>query len=510
MKRIFSAIIVSIVSIFSANGQERMGIANSNYSSINSIFLNPSSSVDCRTLVMFNLVGANIYAMNNQVYVPQLRLKDAINGNVQEPEIGAKGIKRFAYLKAEVNAPAIVVSNQEIGAGLFVRARAELSVNNIPAELTQMLVEQQIDTSRSFGIDIKNTRVGQMSWVEWGANFGMMYFKHNKTLITVGGNAKYITGVNIAYGNIYRLNAQVNGSQFDVHNIRAKVRYNEPGWNTGKGFGLDLGITYKKTLNFVDGYYANSQKSGCKYIDYKYKVGVSLLDVGAVRFMNNTFKGEVSGSTTINDFKNTDIDSVIRADFKVSEEKNVPVWATLPTAFSIQGDLNLTHHFYVNATLVQSITTARMVGVQHANLLSIAPRFETRNLEVAVPLTFYRYIYPQLGAAVRFRTFVIGMDNILPLFTKSNTYGGNIYFNLGISLFKNPACKKSRSRYVPSKTKYEGYTFLTLRNKKKSVIANGQGEAPAGFNGSKGKRTKGAKVKKDKRRGIIRRNSQKL
>ena len=475
-----------------------------------SIFLNPSSSVDCRTLLQFNLVGANIYAMNNQVYIPQLNVRDALNGNVQDPDIRAKGIKRFVYTKAEINAPAIVVSNQEIGAGLFVRARAELSVNNIPAELTQMMVEQKIDTAQNFEVDIRNTRAAQMSWVEWGANFGMMYFKHGKTLITIGGNAKYITGVNIAYGNIYRLNAQVNGAEFDVQNVRAKVRYNEPGWNTGKGFGLDLGITYKKTLNFVEGYYANSQKSGCKYIDYKYKVGFSFLDVGAVKFNKNTFKGEISGSTTIDDFKNTDIDSVLRNNFNVTEEKNVPVWATLPTAFSIQGDLNLSHHFYLNATLVQGITTARMVGVQHANLFSVAPRFETRNIEIAVPVTFYRYIYPQLGAAIRFRTFVIGMDNILPLITKSNTYGANIYFNLGLSIFKNPACKKSRARYTPSKKKYEGYTFLSLKNKKRGVIANGQGDAPEGYSGGKGKRTKGAKVKKEKRRGIIRRKSQKL
>ncbi|MFY9307452.1 MAG: DUF5723 family protein [Bacteroidia bacterium] len=509
MKRIFSAFILS-ASLLSASAQERIGIANSNYSSINSIFLNPSSSVDCRTLAQFNLVGLNLYAMNNQVYIPQLNVKDAMNGIVQDSEIREKGFKRFAYVKAEVNGPSLIVSNQEIGAGLFTRARMELSVNNIPAELTQMLVKEKIDTAQQFSLDIKNTRVMQMSWVEWGANFGWMYFKHNKTLITVGGNAKYITGVNVAYGNIYRLNADVNGSQFTVQDARARVRYNEPGWNTGKGFGLDLGITYKKTLNFVEGYYANSQKSGCKYIDYKYKLGASFLDIGAIKFNPNTYKGDVSGSTVINDFKNSDIDSILRADFTLSQRTDVPVWASLPAAFSLQGDLNLTHHFYVNATLVQGITTSRMVGVQHANSISITPRFETRNIEIAVPFTMYRYIYPQLGAAIRFRTFVIGMDNIMPFLTRSNVYGGNIYFNLGLSIFKNPKCKKSKPRYTPTKKTYEGYTFLSLKNKKRSVIANGQGEAPEGFAGGNGKRTKGAKVKKEKRRGIIRRKSKKL
>lgn len=507
MKSIFTALALLIL-VKTALSQERMGIANSNYSSINSIFLNPASSVDCRSLFQFNLVGANIYAMNNQVYIPELSFKDALNGVIQDPKIGTKGFKSFVYAKAEVNGPTAVFSNREIGAGFFIRGRAELSVNNMPAQLTNMLVEQKIDTMDLFSIDVKNTRVSQMTWVEWGGNFGKMIFKHNKTLISLGGNAKYITGVNVAYGNIYRLNAEVNGAQFDVRTVRARARYNEPGWNTGKGFGMDIGVTYKKTLSFVDSYFANSQKSGCKYIDYKYKLGFSFLDVGAVRFANKTFKGDISGSTVINDFKNTNIDSILRTDFDISEERNVPVWATLPTAFSIQADLNLRHNFYLNATLVQGITTARMVGVQHANLISIAPRFETRNLEISAPVTFYRYIYPQVGAALRFRTFVLGTDNILPMLTRTNTYGGSIYFNLGISIFKNPKCKKSKSRYKPSKITYEGYTFLNIKNKKKSVMANGQGVAPQGFAG--GKRTKGAKAKKDKRRGIIRKKSQKL
>ncbi len=122
----------------------------------------------------------------------------------------------------------------------------------------------------------------------------------------------------------------------------------------------------------------------------------------------------------------------------------------------------------------------------------------------------YRYIYPQLGAAIRFRTFVIGMDNIMPFLTRSNVYGGNIYFNLGLSIFKNPKCKKSKPRYTPTKKTYEGYTFLSFKNKKRTVIANGQGDAPDGFAGGNCKRTKGGKAKKEKRRGIIRRKSKKL
>jgi len=183
--------------------------------------------------------------------------------------------------------------------------------------------------------------------------------------------------------------------------------------------------------------------------------------------------------------------------------------ACLPTAISAQADFNLGHHFYFNASAIQGLTTARIIGVQRTNLVSAAIRYERRNFEVAVPLTLHRYIYPQLGFAFRFRTFVLGLDNVLPFVVKSNTYGASVYFNLGISLFKNPACKPSKPRYFAPKKNYEGYTFLSLRNRsKRTIAADGKGEAPDGVRASKGKKSKKKGTKKS---GVIKfRKSKKL
>lgn len=497
--------------LFPAMAQEKLGVSNSNYSSINSIFLNPSSSVDSWTLAQLNIVGANIYGMNNIAYLPQFSIWSAKNGQIQDPALSTIRLKKFVDFKVEVNGPAFVFSYKEIGAGLFVRGRVEGSVNNVPQELVDLVLQKDFDSlSKNVDIDIRNTRVSQMAWVEYGVNFGKMYFKHGKILITMGGNAKYLTGINIAYGNIYRLNAKINDAQFDIYNLRAKARYNEPGWNTGKGFGLDLGVTYKKTLEYVDTYFSNSPKSNCKHIDYKYKIGVSLLDVGALRFNKNTFSGDISGSATIMDFKHGNVDSVLRADFNVTQQKDVPIWACLPTALSVQAEYNLGRHFYANATAIQGLTLARMVGVQRTNLLSLALRYERKNIEIAVPLTLHRYIYPQLGMAIRFRTFVIGMDNVLPMITDNNTYGANFYFNLGFSMFKNPACKPSKKRYYPPKPPFEGYTFLSLKSKSRSKIAaNNQGMDPRALLPAEGGKIS-KKGGKKKRFRLFRRKSKKI
>ncbi len=509
MRRIFF-IFLSVIFLFPASAQEKLGVANSNYSSTNSIFLNPSSSVDSRTLMQLNIVGLNVYLMNNLVYIPKFKAYVANSSEYQDPKLSTIGLKKFLDAKVELNAPCFVLSNKEIGLGFFARARMETSVNNIPEELVDLALKKDFNVlSKNVDIDVRNTRISEMAWVEYGINFGKMYFKHGNILITAGGNAKYLTGINIGYGSLDVLKAKITDSQFDIYNLRAKVRYNEPAWNAGKGLGFDLGVTYKKMLNFVDTYFSNSQKSNCKYIDYKYKIGVSLLDLGAIRFTKNTFVGDIHGSATIMDFKHGNVDSVLRADFNVSQQKNDPILACLPTALSVQAEYNLGHHFYVNGSMIQGLTGPRIIGVQRASLWSIAPRYERRNFEIAVPITFHRYIYPQVGMAFRIRTFVLGMDNVLPLIVKNNTYGVNFYFNLGISIFKNPACKVSHPRYAAPKKKYEGYTYLSLKSRSKSkVAANGQGEAPdeSGFSTKGGKTSK----KKAKKRRLRFRKGKKL
>jgi hypothetical protein len=479
---------VSLFCFFSAFAQEKLGVENSNYSSTNSILLNPSSSVDSRTMVQVNLVGANIYGMTNQVYIPNFSIWSAAKTGVQDPQISKIPFNKFVYLKAEVDGPSVVVSNREIGVGFFVRARAEGNINNIPAGLGNYFVNQSKDTSaKTFDIDLSSTKLSEMTWVEYGLNLGKMFFKHGDVIIAGGANLKYLTGINIAYADFSRLKAHIDPTQVNVQNFKGEMRYNTPGWNTGRGAGADLGITYKKMLKWVDSYYSNSKKSSCKYIDYKYKIGVSLLDVGAIRFVDNTFKEDITGgavNVTMNDLKKTSnpdsLYNFIKNNFKTSTKTNSPIWASLPTALSVQADWNMSYylhfkkeHFYINTTLIQGLTTAATVGVQRSNLISIAPRYEIQNIGIAIPLTFQRYLYPQVGFAFRFRTFALGFDNVLPFILKNNTYGMNVYFNLGFSLFKNPACKVSHPRFAPPKI-YNGYTFLSLRGKpKKSVSSNG-------------------------------------
>ena len=460
--------------------QEKLGIANSNYSSTNSIFLNPSSSVDSRTFVQLNLIGANAYLMTNQVYLPAFSIWQMKKGYTQAPAVVTNKMKKFLYGNFSLDAPALVVSHRRIGIGIFFRGRAEIDIRRVPYQISRILFLHEFDTvvPPEASINLKNVKLSNMSWAEYGANFGMMIHKRNNVLITAGGNAKYLTGIDLFYANLQRFKGYIKDTTVNIEKLKGKVRVSQPGWKTGKGFGLDLGITYRRSFNSdveYEGYYVNSKRSNCDCIDYQYKAGLSLLDLGYIKFPSKTYKAAIDGSLYVQNYNDAGpLDSLIQTGFDTTVEYNKPITATLPTALSAQLDLNLTHHFYLNGTIIKNLIPGSATGVQRANLLSITPRFEHRQIEVAMPLTFHRFLYPQLGFAFRIRSFVFGMDNLFPLIIKKNTFGLNFYFNLGISMFKNPACHvkqthKKKEKIVKrstaecpdfSKKRYKIFKFL--------------------------------------------------
>lgn len=451
-------IFVCIITSLYSRGQERLGISNSNYSSTNSIFLNPSSSVDSRTYMQLNLVGVNAYAMTNMGYIPDFSLWNVKRtGGVEDLKVADNKFRKFAFANFSVEGPAFVISKRNYGAGFFVRARSVVNARRLPFQVVNIIAGQDPDYSavNTFSTNIRNAQISNMSWVEYGGNFGLMVLKKRTDMVTVGGSLRYLTGINVAYANVARLKGYVNDTILQLDDFRGTLRYNEPGWNTGRGWGLDLGVTYKKMLSNVDGYQANSEVSNCTYIDYKYKLAASLRDIGYIRFKKNTNRTGVDAAGTINTYRgDSTYADLVQYNLHTTLDNN-PILATLPTVLSVQFDYNFGNHFYLNATATKNLVPNRATGVQNTNLISFCPRYEFRQFEVAMPVTLQRYIYPQLGFAFRVRTFVLGFDNLFPLIFKKKTYGVNLYFSIGISLFKNPACKtKVRNvDYCPPKIK---------------------------------------------------------
>src|ERR1051326_7398146 len=176
--------------------QEKLGIANSNYSSTNSIFLNPASSVDSRTFFQLNLIGLNAYAYTNQIYLPDFSFPRAFSGYHEQPVIVTNNMKKFFYGNFSLEAPGFVMSTGKFGFGLFVRGHSEIDIRRMPYQLTNIFLKQKIGETppSEVELNVRNAKISTMTWAEYGLNFGWMAKTHNGNMFSIGGNLKYLTG----------------------------------------------------------------------------------------------------------------------------------------------------------------------------------------------------------------------------------------------------------------------------------------------------------------------------
>ena len=214
--------------------------------------------------------------------------------------------------------------------------------------------------------------------------------------------------------------------------------YAEPALNAGKGWGISLGATFKKMKGDVDRYYPHSTSSNCVSIDYKYKIGVSLIDFGYINFRNESYYGDLDDITNIIDTVETGDEILDEAKRKA---KGTRYTAPLPAALSVQADYNINDKYYLNATIIQRIPFIKSFGVERENLLTVSARYETKYIGIGLPISVINYEKVFVGLAFRLANLTIGTDHILPWIIKQDIYAASLYFNLKITLYTSPACK---------------------------------------------------------------------
>ncbi len=192
----------------------------------------------------------------------------------------------------------------------------------------------------------------------------------------------------------------------------------------GGGAALDLGFVYT-VLGEED--------------TYKWKIGFSLLDLGAIRFNKTSERHQVvvsdSTSLDIGEYqqftKIEDLKAITQVfSRQTMKDPNASLQGTdfsmwLPTALSMQAEVALTPSFFLNATIVQGIPFAANT-VQRNSVAAFTPRFETRWLEAALPISLLDWKKLRGGLAVRLAFFWFGPEDLGNIF-KQIVFTKNIY-----------------------------------------------------------------------------------
>jgi len=445
-----------VLGSFAASAQEDLGISNSNYAGVNGIRLNPSSMVDSWAFMDIHLVGSSVFADNNYVYLSKdefsfwndVDLSGGDNTSIPEPKMNDNNSKKHGVVDAAVYGPSFMISHKNSAFAFHTGVRTYTNINNISPEVAKFIANGLTYTPQH-GINFLHDkfRVNTMSWGEVGLSYGTIVYKQEKHMITAAATIKKLIGLQAVSINVENVDYEViDTTDLQVNDITAQYGFGDVGFNSGKGWGGDIGFTYKRMKEDVTYYVPHSQSNSCGHIDHDYKIGVSLIDIGAIKFTDATYGGLNNSSAYWNGYDSTDVDGIEGADSLIQSyfsnvTSGTEFKSTMPMALSVQFDKNFGKGFFMNFTAVQGITGVKKMGLHRSSIIGITPRFETKRFEVAVPISVYEFQRPHVGLAFRFNSVIIGSDNIAPFFVRSNVYGADIYFAIKYTIFKSSACK---------------------------------------------------------------------
>lgn len=479
-KNYLQVFMVSMTLLFSAqfNGQEMNGLTFSEYSGISAGMLNPALLTGSKLYMDINIIGASVMTSNDIAYfLPENNtISRAIKMDTMMFSDGDFKFNRpynyydnkdYKYLNAsaKVMGPSFMVQYEHHAFGLTTAVRSMHSGNRIPYEMPIIMYEGlEHPEYNEVVYDDSDYSFVSMTWSEIGLSYAFDFINYYDNKLTIGVSARALFGHEAGY-------VAIEHAQFEIHrnevpggiapsdvnfiDLDAEIGYSIPyDEETGSviteplvrgyGAGFDIGLVFTKKESIYDhtGYRALCTNP---YQDYKFKLGISILDIGSVTFKEDAHLHKFEDASLYwAEFDTTHFlgfEQVLKtyseAFYGDSEKTNAgdKIKIGLPTTISLQFDYKLKKSFYLSAIWNQPIRF-NLNTLWRPSQIAITPRYETRYVGVSLPVSLYNYSQPRIGLAVRVYTLTVGSDWLGSLMGLSDFTGMDIYFSMKFNLVK--------------------------------------------------------------------------
>ena len=462
-----------VLSVPKARAQEMVGFVHSNYNSLGGSLVNPSLLTNSKNYFEINLLTFDFFLWNDAAYIPSsdYNIWDAFAG--KNPPVYDEKQNNFllynnknrknAINNIRILGPSASFNLGRHGFALTTGFRYMVTADNVPWEMPVMGYESlSYKPLQNINFDDYNFDFNTQGWMEIGLSYAYDVYQFIDEKITVGVTLKGVwgyAGVTTQVKNIDYI--VLNDSTLNFKNLNGQIGYavpvdyqtndvpmNDPFFK-GWGLGADIGVTYTKQK------YVGSKrfKEPCdqRYEEYIYRIGLSLLDIGAINYKNNAQYHSFENVSAI--WQNFDTISYDNVNQVVGELSNVfygnpdasyvdnRFSIGLPMAVSLQFDYHSKRYkdVYLGAFWIQPIRF-NMHTLRRPAELTLIPRYETKIFEVSVPISLYEYKYPRVGLAARFYFFTIGTEKLGTYLGVGDLNGMDFYFSIKFNFGKG-TCK---------------------------------------------------------------------
>ncbi len=411
----------------------------------------------------------------------------------------ANGKDRNAFLSQTVLGPSFLINiGAKDAVGFTSRVRTITNFDDIGEPLARSYVTL-FDADEYFNewYYDEEFRIVNHVFTDYGLSYAREVFNTGANYMKTGITVKLLQGLGAVtlqtedfYYYIYRENA--NSETADYISMNSPYTYSglSGNWNWGsdvndkypEGFeyqfiakpsvGLDFGLVYEFRPKHMNYKYNMDGETGLVRNDqnkYLLKIGVSVLDIGRLKYKKEYNRQDFITSFTpdyktrydLNDNSvplNTHWMEIESADFgfppfvnfsdtlsqreingqgiEFSPENEDNFTLKLPTALSLQVDVNIAKGLYVNLTTFTGLNQgfSNTDNSHYISNYSLTPRYEHKWFSVMVPVYYNQYQKTNVGLGLRAGFLYFGSGNLFnSLF--SEAYGVNFYMGVKIPIW---------------------------------------------------------------------------
>ena len=452
--------------------QDQLGMRLERYAGIYSAGINPANTAFTPHNWEVSLFNADLFTENSYAFLRNTSLQHALRntdkiisladtsaenapGRDAIPQDFADGSRKMHFVaQARVAGPAFSFQIGEKNVvGLTTAFRTNVSSYRIPEILAYRTVS---DLPRNQAINIPPAGITGMVWGEIGLQYSRLESIGNLQ-IAWGISPKLLIG----YEGFF-VRAQ---SKFDYTQLQGDTTsFGSAKWDyalttanlttdanavklkrQGSGVGLDMGVSWAMP--------GEDESDG-----YAWRAGISLIDLGFVRFKNTAQRHHIEFDTLLSvngsqfpqrdnaDDILQDVSLAFLGDSAASLQKNA-FGIGLPTALSVQFDARIAPMFYVSGVLEQRIPLS-IFSVKRPSTLAVVPRFEHRWFSVSLPFVVDDWKTFRMGAAVRLAWLYLGSDNLGSFRSKDKLSGVDFYIGFKINAFSVNINKKEKGYHL--------------------------------------------------------------
>ena len=423
--------------------QSYIGLNTSNYAGIVGATIHPASIEGYQKKFDIVFLGLDAFSGNN--YVSVVKESPFFSFTLSDWEefiLDNNGKSKYAIIKAEVTWPSFMIKTKQWGTvGFFARSRSYFNGNNLSPDFAEIM-NFEFNNETLFNKKYLNQSVDLTanSWNELGILWAKVIHRNRNKQITVGVTPKILIGNGAIFAEFQADTlTNIEKNKIEVSEFNFAYGYsdnlNDLGgdaydWKLGNtlNFGLDIGIEYTRyhQINYSPIFakyaklYSRSKKEENRY---KYKISLSLLDLGRIKYTHGQDNSE--SSALLPNVDNIDISTIeldslnaLRQSLGstlVLEEKTGTFTVGLPTTLQVGIDWHIKGRAYINGNLqmnMSSILKQADHTVNDLTNLTITPRWESKLLGLYLPVYINFNGITNFGLGMRAGPFAFGISDV--------------------------------------------------------------------------------------------------